>query len=195
MEWINEKEQLHNLLVENNLSYEEVGRRYGYSGNYIKKVAIKLGIQLNPRRKINPSETFNKGKTSSKICKNCGREYLSFPHTNSIFCSTECSNKYKSKLKYLEYLQHPEKYEGPCNMLWIKKHILQEQDNKCLICGCENTWNNKPLVFILDHIDGHAYNNIRSNLRLICPNCDSQLATYKSKNRHSDRIYYHSHHR
>ena len=67
MEWINEKEQLHNLLVENNLSYEEVGRRYGYSGNYIKKVAIKLGIQLNPRRKINPSETFNKGKTSVRF--------------------------------------------------------------------------------------------------------------------------------
>lgn len=34
-----------------------------------------------------------------------------------------------------------------------------------------------------------------SRLRLICPNCDSQLDTYKSKNKNSDRIYYHNHHR
>ena len=32
-------------------------------------------------------------------------------------------------------------------------------------------WNGKPLVFILDHIS----HNERSNLRCICPNCDSQL--------------------
>ena len=42
---------------------------------------------------------------------------------------------------------------------------------------------------ILDHIDGNAANNIRENYRCICPNCDSQLDTYKSKNKHSDRIY------
>lgn len=43
------------------------------------------------------------------------------------------------------------------------------------MCKCKNPdiWNNKPLVFILDHIDGHANNNSRDNLRLICPNCDS----------------------
>lgn len=39
------------------------------------------------------------------------------------------------------------------------------------------------------HLDGHSNNNGRSNLRLICPNCDSQLETFKSKNKHSDRTY------
>ncbi len=46
------------------------------------------------------------------------------------------------------------------------------------------------MVFILYHIDGHASNNTRENLRLICPNCDSQLDTYKSKNKNEDRYYY-----
>lgn len=47
----------------------------------------------------------------------------------------------------------------------------------------EDSWNGKPITFILDHVDGHANNNCRENLRLICPNCDSQLDTYKSRNK------------
>lgn len=58
-----------------------------------------------------------------------------------------------------------------------------------------DSWNGIKLVFILDHIDGHANNNQRNNLRLVCPNCDSQLDTYKSKNKNGDRKYYHIHHR
>ena len=46
-----------------------------------------------------------------------------------------------------------------------------------------------PLHFILDHIDGDASNNFEFNLRLICPNCDSQLDTYKSRNKNSARTH------
>ena len=77
---------------------------------------------------------------------------------------------------------HPNKTLKP-----LKPHILKEQDNCCDICGVDNTWNGKPLNFVLDHIDGDAGNNLRINLRLICHNCDSQLDTYKSKNKNSAR--------
>ena len=71
-----------------------------------------------------------------------------------------------------------------------KKYFLFEQDNKCAICGINNIWNDKPVIFVLDHIDGNADNNNRDNLRLVCPNCDSQLDTFKSKNKKSARSKY-----
>lgn len=45
------------------------------------------------------------------------------------------------------------------------------------------------LALIVDHINGDASNNRRENLRLICPNRDSQLQTYKARNRGSGRYY------
>ena len=62
------------------------------------------------------------------------------------------------------------------------------------MCDQKNEWQGQPLVLVLDHIDGNADNNARSNLRMVCPNCDSQLPTYKNRNfgrgRHSRRQRY-----
>ncbi len=35
-------------------------------------------------------------------------------------------------------------------------------------------WNGKPLPLILEHVNGVNSDNRPSNLRLLCPNCDSQ---------------------
>ena len=184
--WNKEKENLKKYILEENKSYEEIGRSCGCSGSNIKKVSKNLGIILPKKRKINPKEHFNKSDILY-TCKNCN----STLYSNKQFCCTECANEYKHKKKYEDFLKHPEKY---CRANYqpriFKNDILKEQDNKCAICGCLPEHNEKPLVFILDHIDGHASNNRRSNLRLICPNCDSQLDTYKSKNKNGDRSYY-----
>lgn len=60
---------------------------------------------------------------------------------------------------------------------------MQEQNNLCAICAGPNTWNDQPLVFNFDHIDGDYTNSRRANLRCICPNCDAQLPTSKGRNR------------
>lgn len=59
----------------------------------------------------------------------------------------------------------------------------------CAICGSGIEWRGLPLVFILDHIDGDSTNNSRENLRMVCPNCDSQLPTFKSRNRGKGRHF------
>ena len=56
-----------------------------------------------------------------------------------------------------------------------------------MVGGIPQYWNGNELHFILDHIDGDASRNDRDNLRLICPNCDNQLPTYKSRNKNSAR--------
>jgi hypothetical protein len=92
-----------------------------------------------------------------------------------------------SKL-YDDFLANNQKYcRANYNLRLIKPHILKEQNCKCAICGIDNVWNGQELKLVLDHIDGNAANNKRENLRLICSKCDSQLDTYKSKNKGSAR--------
>ena len=70
----------------------------------------------------------------------------------------------------------------------MRNKLLEYYGNKCNICGIDS-WNGIKLVLILDHIDGNASNNNKENLRFVCPNCDSQLDTYKSKNKNSARSH------
>lgn len=42
--WESEKENLVRLILQEKVSYEEIGRRYGCTGANIKKVAKRLGI-------------------------------------------------------------------------------------------------------------------------------------------------------
>jgi hypothetical protein len=44
-------------------------------------------------------------------------------------------------------------------------------------------WCDKPLSPILDHVNGNRKDNSETNLRYLCPNCDSQLTTRGGANR------------
>ena len=66
---------------------------------------------------------------------------------------------------------------------YVRRYLAGEQGGRCAICGGPPSWNGAPLTLVLDHIDGDSENNRRENLRLVCPNCDSQLPTYKSRNK------------
>jgi len=182
------KEDLEKYIFEDKLSYREIGRIYGVSDTYIKKVAGKLGISLRKRKNF-PKDFVPHNKGIKKVieCKNCGKLVENLSWNKQKFCNHKCSSDYVTYKKYEDYLKDQKSFCYIRNMDFIKQHLLIEQDNKCLICGIKNEWNNKPMIFILDHIDGSANNNMKSNLRLICHNCDSQLDTYKSKNKNSKR--------
>lgn len=54
--------------------------------------------------------------------------------------------------------------------------------NRCQICGLGPRWNDLDLVLRMDHINGIRTDNRIENLRMICPNCDSQLPTFAGRN-------------
>lgn len=61
----------------------------------------------------------------------------------------------------------------------LKNGILQ---NKCSICGLLDIWNGIKIVMVLDHINGVSNDNRIENLRMICPNCNSQQSTFAGRN-------------
>lgn len=67
----------------------------------------------------------------------------------------------------------------------LKKRILDENliPYICKICGQLPIWQEKEMPLILDHINGVNNDNRFENLRFVCSNCDSQLSTYKSRNK------------
>ena len=70
-----------------------------------------------------------------------------------------------------------------CSSNTLRKRLISEGLKKaeCEVCRLEE-WNNLPIPLELDHIDGDKYNNLLSNLRILCPNCHAQTDTYRGKN-------------
>lgn len=54
---------------------------------------------------------------------------------------------------------------------------------KCAFHTQPLLWGEKVLPLILDHKSGNNLDNSPGNLRLLCPNCDSQLSTRGGANR------------
>lgn len=111
--WKQEKETLQQLLNEK-ISYLEIGRRYGVSGNAVKKAIKRLGLSIEPRRNINPNETFGKGRNDvTETCIQCGKEFSHPKHLGiKRFCSKECKENYKEYDENFSYkLKDGEKVE------------------------------------------------------------------------------------
>lgn len=188
-------------------SIESIIGRYPFTGlkQCVSRLQLKkcefCGKEFQPKKSKQKFCSYkcyysSSKKTYSIVCQECGKIINSQSPIKNKFCSLECFNKNKHKQEYQKIINGDESIMranySPKN---YKSDIIKEQDGKCAICGMEQKWNGKQLVFVLDHIDGRAANNKRDNLRCVCPNCDSQLDTYKSKNKNSDREYYHYHHR
>ena len=89
------------------------------------------------------------------------------------FCDNVCQGLFKWKHETIPKIE-----AGLGGIPSIKKYLLETRGEVCECCRQGNTWNNKPLVLQLDHIDGDSDNNYLTNLRLLCPNCHTQTETF-----------------
>lgn len=99
------------------------------------------------------------------------------------YCSVICQQEYQFQERIISW-----KNGGYLPGRTGIKRYLSEKKDGCWECGI-TSWNNKPIVLELDHIDGNSDNNNEDNLSLLCPNCHSQTTTYKGKNKGNGRHY------
>ena len=97
MKWLEEKNNLYNLIYKEKMPYDKIGKMYGVSGATIRKVAKRIWGHLPKRRAINPKETFNKGIVKTSKCIYCGKEFVNYSSSGGKFCCIECFSKYRSQ--------------------------------------------------------------------------------------------------
>ena len=59
--------------------------------------------------------------------------------------------------------------------------LIEERGHQCECCNFTE-WMGKPITLELEHIDGDNQNNVKYNLKLLCPNCHSYTDTWKGRN-------------
>ena len=120
-------------------------------------------------------------------CLGCGAA-LTKRH-QKLFCSNRCQRAMERERNVARWLATGVAHPGSGAGHYIRLFLLEAQDSSCAVCGCPATWQGRELRLVLDHVDGDASNNQRANLRLVCPNCDSQLPTFKARNRGNGRAW------
>jgi hypothetical protein len=120
-------------------------------------------------------------------CLGCGAA-LTKRH-QKVFCSNRCQRAMERTRNVARWLETGIAQVASASGHYIRLYLLEDQGNSCAICGCPTAWQGKKLTLILDHVDGDSDNNRRDNLRLVCPNCDSQLPTFKARNRGKGRAW------
>lgn len=153
-------------------------------------------IALVPLNKLR--QVVAKALTFKEILNFCGLEQIG---SNSI---TLRSYLDKNKVDYSHIprglnanrgrtFYYPERLEDAAIFCENSKHSRQTARRrviegkiipyKCEICGNTGRWRGKPLILRLDHKNGKRRDHRKENLRFVCPNCDTQLETYGSRNR------------
>lgn len=131
----------------------------------INKSTIQA-VNTKPKNKCLNCQKLTKESSRNYCSKQCSIEHIFLQRVENV----ELSGVIYSDTKF------------NTSASFAKRYLRYKYGDKCSICNQSNLWNNKALVLILDHIDGTPNNWNISNLRLICPNCDSQTSTFKSKN-------------
>ena len=123
----------------------------------------------------------------NRYCKHCGTLIIKRPnetwqdYNRKQFCNNTCKWEHYRE-SYITQCKNGEVsgIVGDDLSEIIRQYLINKAGNKCSKCGWHevNPHTNKiPLE--IHHIDGNPYNNVESNLDVLCPNCHSLTNTFK----------------
>ena len=172
-------------------------KAYYNNPNYCKSCGNIIELVVSDKGNISTSETRKKkfcnsscaarynnkfGIKNNKQEKRCQNPECSNYTKNPKFCCPSCSSR-MLKLNKIERFLNGELTDKTIRNTTIREYLIEKQGEVCDICKMPPFWNLKPIVFIVDHVDGNYENNSPENMRAICPNCNSQTDTFGSKNK------------
>jgi hypothetical protein len=159
-------------------------RRYKESPKYCAFCEKELPYEKRLNKFCNHScaASFNNtDRKKERYCLNCEKELV---EQQKKFCTHTCHKLFQ----WQEMKRLIEETGITAGLTSAKRYLREVRGNQCEVCGV-GEWQGKDLVLILDHINGNPCDHKVDNLRLLCPNCDSQTDTYKGKNKGNGRHY------
>lgn len=170
-------------LLRAGLTYLEITKEVGCAKSTISYHANKAGLSRphysHDNTKFNWPEivAYYEAGHSPKECKD------KFNISNGAW-SAALKSKVKSRHRVLG-IEELLTENSPHRRGHVKRRLLKEGIlfNKCYECGHEPWWRGKPLVMVLDHINGVHNDNRLENLRMLCPHCNSQTETFAGRNK------------
>ena len=117
-----------------------------------------------------------KGSNLLTIKRRLWHEKVNFSHIKTGLASNTGRKFRPNRLPAEQVLVKNSSHSRSC----AKRLVLSQNliPNKCFKCGLDSEWNGETLVLRLDHANGISNDHRVENLRMVCPNCDSQLPTY-----------------
>ena len=111
-------------------------------------------------------------------CLNCGRENpVKGANYSNKYCNNHCQQQHRKKLLNEKRINE---WKSGCGLyVWkevpdyIKDHLIRERGHQCEVCGITE-WQGNPAPLTVTQKDKDAYNNVESNLEVLCYNCLSQ---------------------
>jgi hypothetical protein len=156
----------HSLKTNGWFNYEEIELRRIVNESKSRNEVLS---KLNRNNSSGAYKSLNRAFTMFNI------DISHFRNQNEISKHTHMNKKLNNNELFIE--------NSKTSRAAIKRRIIDDNllNYVCFKCNQGNLWNGEKLVLILDHINGINNDNRIENLRFVCPNCNSQLATHCRK--------------
>jgi predicted RNA-binding Zn-ribbon protein involved in translation (DUF1610 family) len=127
-------------------------------------------------------EIYTVGGNRNSLMKRLRQEQIDLSHIATGLDNNKGRKFGPSKFALLDeevFIKNSQTSRAVVRKKVIKKNLISYN---CAICGLKDFWNNKPIAFVLDHINGIPNDHRLENLRFLCPNCNSQTDTFCGRN-------------